>query len=261
MTLPFLISIPHGGTNYPAELKNRTIIDKFDLFDDSDPFTQEIYDVGSNVYMVAKFDIYRAFVDVNRSENMVPPKYPDGLIKSSTCYGKIIYKKGLEPDKTLSAQLINTYYAPFHHKLDLVSNSPNVILGLDCHSMASAAPQISPDTGKKRPLFCLSNAENESCDLETVKSLALAIKNSFGLGANEVKINDPFKGGFITRHYGDKPVPWIQIEMSRELYLTEKYFNNKTLEIDVNRLTELNLLFLQAITEFYNGMERKKHEN
>ncbi|MEA2109325.1 MAG: N-formylglutamate amidohydrolase, partial [Pseudomonadota bacterium] len=44
MKLPFLISIPHGGTELPDELKSRVCITDNDLFDDSDSFTQEIYE-------------------------------------------------------------------------------------------------------------------------------------------------------------------------------------------------------------------------
>ncbi|NIP61946.1 MAG: N-formylglutamate amidohydrolase, partial [Nitrosopumilaceae archaeon] len=39
--LPFLISIPHGGTNTPPELNEIACIGKKDLFDDSDPFVIE----------------------------------------------------------------------------------------------------------------------------------------------------------------------------------------------------------------------------
>ena len=42
---------------------------------------------------------------------------------------------------------------------------------------------------------------------------------------NEISINDPFHGGHITKTYGNKPVPWIQVEMNRDLYLTEPWFD------------------------------------
>lgn len=56
----------------------------------------------------------------------------------------------------------------------------------------------------------------------------------------EVTINNPFKGGFITRNYGNNPLPWIQIEMNRKIYLSEEYFDYRTLKMRGDRLTELN---------------------
>ena len=163
--LPFLISIPHGGTLFPKELIDRTVINEYDLFDDSDPFTEEIYDVDFDVLKVIKFDIFRAFVDVNRSEDMIPPEFPDGLIKSKTCYGRPVYKDGLGPDKNLTSDLIRKYYAPFHQKLKIYSNNPAFKLALDCHSMASISPDIASDKGQKRPMFCLGNVDNTSWSL------------------------------------------------------------------------------------------------
>lgn len=112
--LPFLISIPHGGTKTPPELEDPVVISPHDLFDDSDSFTQEIYDVGNNVFKVVKFDIARAFVDVSRAPHQLPPDFPDGLIKSSTCLLKPIYAENRQPDESLRNQLITKYYEPFH---------------------------------------------------------------------------------------------------------------------------------------------------
>jgi formiminoglutamase len=92
--LPVLLSIPHGGTRKPEELEGHLSITNKDLFDDSDPFVTELYDLGDKVKRVIKTDIARAFVDLNRSLQDMPPQNPDGLIKSKTCYEKPIYIKG-----------------------------------------------------------------------------------------------------------------------------------------------------------------------
>jgi N-formylglutamate amidohydrolase len=37
----------------------------------------------------------------------------------------------------------------------------------------------------------------------------------------EVAINDPFSGGYITRHHG-RERPWVQVELSRAPFLTDE---------------------------------------
>ena len=115
--LPVLLSIPHGGTKRPSELNGHLCITEHDQFDDSDPFVVEIYDLGDEVQTVIKTDIARAFVDLNRSLQDLPPKNPDGLIKSSTCYEKPIYLNGKEPDESLRKMLIEMYYKPYHRAI------------------------------------------------------------------------------------------------------------------------------------------------
>ena len=114
---PVLISIPHGGTNIPPELINRVCIQPKDIFDDMDPFTREIYDLEPWVMQAIDTDIARAFVDLNRAPDDLPPKNPDGIIKSMTCYKKPIYIKGKEPDEPLRKILIEQYYLPYHRKI------------------------------------------------------------------------------------------------------------------------------------------------
>ena len=249
--LPFLLSIPHGGTKTPPLLTDRIAASRHDLFDDSDPFTLDIYDVGPVVRKVLKAKIYRAFIDLNRSMDKMPPEFPDGLIKSETCFGKSIYKPGCGPDGPLIKKLIRMYYLPYHRQLLKFSQNPEIKLGIDCHSMAPTAPVIAPDQGKKRPIFSLGNVENHSCDRNTVEILAESLCHVFGLKQNDVKINSPFKGGYITKAYGNNPIPWIQVEMNRDLYLHEKYFDRDSLRIDRKRLQELLEMFGETLYRFY----------
>ena len=217
--LPILISIPHGGTQTPAELEDRVIITPHDLFDDSDAYTQDIYDVGNLVVKVIKTDIARPFVDMNRAPNQMPPEFPDGLIKSSTCLLKPIYKEGKHPDMTLREKCVRKYYDPFHEKIKKWSKDQRIKLGLDCHSMLPIAPDISPDRGNERPLINLGNLDGKACPDEITQVLADAFCSIYTLSSNDVTLNRPFKGGYITKTYANRPIPWIQIEMNRILYL------------------------------------------
>ncbi len=248
-----MLSIPHGGTQKPSELDGHLCIADRDMFDDSDPFVIEIYDLGEKVQQVIKTDIARAFVDLNRSLQDLPPKNPDGLIKSTTCYQKPIYIKGKEPDEVLTNTLIEMYYKPYHKKIQKSIHELDLQLCLDCHSMASIAPNISPDgNSKKRPMFCLSNQDGKTSSNEMINILAECISESFSVSRNEIALNDPFHGGYITKTYGNNPIPWIQIEMNRDLYLSKEWFDYETLSVDNKRLTALNLMFKDTLGKFYN---------
>lgn len=249
--LPILISIPHGGYKIPDEINNRISIKESDLFDDSDPYTIEIYNLGDKVSEVITTDIARAFVDLNRSPDDRPPKNTDGIVKSVTCYAIPIYITGMEPDNEIVENLIKSYYEPYHNKIKKALSQIDVELALDCHSMADIAPPISPDIGKKRPMICLGNVYGETCSMEITKKLADCFQYAFSLEESEVAINKPFSGGYIIRTYGEKPIPWIQVEMNRALYLRSTWFKRNGLKIDRSRLNDLNKMFETTLHRFF----------
>ena len=251
--LPVLLSIPHGGTQRPPELDGHLSITDKDLFDDSDPFVIEIYDLGEKVEGVVKSNIARAFVDLNRSLQDLPPQNPDGLIKSATCYEKPIYKQGSEPDDSLRSVLIELYYKPYHRSIQKSIQDLDLQLCLDCHSMASVAPNVSPDGNqKKRPMFCLSNQDGKTSSKEMLELLASCISDSYGISRSNISLNDPFHGGHITKTYGNNPIPWIQIEMNRDLYLSKSWFDVDTLSIDSSRLLGLNKKFENCLNLLFS---------
>ena len=246
--LPILLSIPHGGTRRPAELDGHLSITNKDLFDDSDPFVVELYDLGDKVQRVIKTNIARAFVDLNRSLQDMPPNNPDGLIKSKTCYDKPIYTNGKEPDDYLKTMLIELYYNPYHRAIQKSIDELDLQLCLDCHSMASTAPYFSPDkTQSKRPMFCLSNNDGQTSSQEMIELLADSISESYSIDRNEISLNDPFHGGHITKTYGNNPIPWIQVEINRNLYLSSPWFDEDALSVDSNHLQKLNKQFENSL--------------
>lgn len=252
--LPVLISIVHGGNIIPNELKERIIIGKKEIFEDIDPFTQQIYDLNEKVISIFKTNIARTFIDLSRSPDDRPPKNPDGVIKSHTCQGKKIYNEHEQPDSLLIARLLKKYYHPFHYQLkSFIEKNKNLVkLCLDCHSMAETGSAISPDKGMKRPIICLGNRYGDSAPNKFVKKLKTCFINSFELDEQQVSINKPFAGGFITRFYGNNPLPWIQVEMNRVLYLKEPYFNSTSLKVSNEIISDLKSKFYFALKNFFS---------
>ncbi len=249
-TLPFLVSIPHGGTVIPPEFKDRMALTERDLFDDSDVFSDEIYNVQGLVKHTVRFSFARAFIDVSRPVDERPPQYTDGVIKSHTCYHVPVYKKDMQPNSREQEMLIREYYNPYHAELQKTIKMPGIKIALDCHTMHAVGPAVSPDSGTPRPIINLGNLDGAASDMTLIRKLASAFCNVFQLDDRDVSLNKPFKGGYITRRYGGKPLPWIQIELNKSLYLASPWFDKPSLSMDTSRLTELNRLFSNVLYQF-----------
>ncbi len=251
---PLLISIPHGGDQLPAEVAGKIRLEMNDLLEDSDAFTLAIYHIGDAALRVIAARILRAMVDPNRAPDDLPPANPDGVIKSHTCYGKKIYKDHYEQDEVLIAQLLKNYYDDYHDQIKRAITHEDVKIAFDCHSMASHAPDIAPDPGMDRPVINLGNYHGKACDDHTTWLLAEAFRVIFHLQPHHITVNKPFAGGYITRTYGMHPIPWIQIEMNRCLFLDDRWFNPSGMEINENRLKVMNNRFERVVEHFFEMM-------
>jgi len=257
MKAPILVSIPHGGWKIADEIKDIWALSKKDAFHDGDPFTSEIYDFSDRVEFQIVMEYYRAVVDLNREPDDIAPKNPDGVIKSLTCWNVPVYKQNSLPDKQLQKFLLDKYYYPYHQQMEEQIKNPAVKLAVDCHSMAAKSPPIEADAGAVRPLICLGNLGDENGDIEPVfnrvtfspeliKFMAEEFKTVFEHEDLEVDppaaatMNVPFNGGNITRRYGGRGVPFVQIEMSRALYLSKNYFDEAGLKVKDSRIKDLN---------------------
>lgn len=207
MKLPFLVSVPHAGRNIPSEVKDICILTKDQIYADSDVGAAEIYyALEKSVEAFITSDIARAIVDLNRA----PDDFrKDGIIKTHTCYDVPVYRDF--PSRKLIEKLLTNYYHPYHQKLKKLVEKETIMVGIDCHTMAATGPPVGPDTGKSRPLVCLSNAE-VTCPDEWLLSLADCFQKIYP--REQITINKPFKGGYIIRSHSAKR-PWLQIEISR----------------------------------------------
>jgi N-formylglutamate deformylase len=243
--LPIVLSTPHGGTETPPELADRVVASRQDVFEDGDAFTREIYDLAGRVAHVQAARIARAFVDLNRAEDDRPPANPDGVVKTATCFDRPIYSEPL--DDALVERLLSRYHRPYHEGLANAAHGTGAVLGLDCHSMAAHPPPVAPDADRPRPLFCLGNGEGQTCDDRLLRQLGARLCEAFDCRSEEVALNRPFKGGYITRRHGRNPLPWIQVEMNRSLYLAEPWFGGNE-RVAPERLRELRERFWTALS-------------
>lgn len=262
--LPILVSIPHGGRKVAPEIEQIWALSEKDAFHDGDPYTASIYDFSDRVEAQLVMEYYRAVIDLNRREDDIAPANPDGVVKSHTCYNVEVYKPDCLPGPDLQEVLLHRYYRPYHDDLDQALQQENLKLGVDCHSMAAVSPPIESDAGTPRPLICLGNlgdAEGLVCKpfrrITSPPELVLFMRDEFRkVFAHEdvdlevpdiATANLPFSGGYITQRVGGGPMPFVQIEMSRALYLSPRFFDEATLVVQAGRIQDLNHKVFQVL--------------
>ena len=219
MTLPLLLSVPHAGLVIPPAVNDLCILSESEIIEDGDEGAAEIYlPLEDEVSTLVSTVVARAIVDMNRAED---DRGRDGVIKTHTCWDVQIYREPLS--ETIITELMEIYYKPYH--ASLTQHATHVKCGIDCHTMASNGPPVGPDTGIERPTICISNADC-TCPNEWITSLADCLKQVF---EKEVSINHPFKGGYIVRSHA-KELPWIQLELSRAPFFSNKEKGFRVLE-------------------------------
>jgi N-formylglutamate deformylase len=227
---PFLISVPHGGTDVPEPVRPRLLLTDKELRYYCDPATRVIFGYRDRVAAYIDTPVSRMVVDLNRPPLPLPLRDPDGIIKLMTIDGRQVWRPGMVPDMPFIHNLLMTHYFPFHQQIDELIDRHPVRIAFDCHSMLPSGSENQKDAGKARPLICLGNNGDRkgcakkgsivTCSEEWINALAGIFRDELALD-KEVALNNPFSGGFIANaHYWHKGIPWIQIEINRALYET-----------------------------------------
>jgi N-formylglutamate deformylase len=225
-----LISVPHCGTAFPSELKNQYKPELIQSPDDTDWFVDGLYDFAPSlgITMIAA-NYSRWVVDLNRDPQS-KPLYSDGRVITGLCpttnfLGEPIYK---DERKEISSDEINNrvsqYYKPYHQKIESelirLHQKFGKVLLWDCHSIRQFVPSIHSE---RFPDLILGNADGTSASSLLIDVAVDSLQTS-GFSFSH---NHPFKGGYITRHYGapKKNVHALQLEMSKVNYMDDAETN------------------------------------
>ncbi len=211
MTLPLLLSVPHGGLAVPAELAARCLLTPEQVAADGDVGAAAIYALGDRVAHHVATDVARAVLDMNRPES---DRRRDGVVKTHTCWDEPVWSAPL--DEADVERLLAAHHRPYHARLAVRDDA--VLLGVDGHTMAERGPPVGPDPGRTRPAACLSDGGGTTCPPGWFAALAEELERAL---ERPVARNDPFSGGWITRSHAAER-PWVQLELSRAPYLPEE---------------------------------------
>ncbi len=236
---PIVLTSPHSGCRYPPEFLAASRLDAMAIRRSEDSFVDEIFGRGPAMgvpMLAAAFP--RAYCDVNREAWELDPamfqdSLPDyvnaasprvlaglGTIARIVGTGEPIYRHKMlfaEAEARIAA-CWQPYHAALQGLIDTTLRKFGMCLVLDCHSMPSSAGSRSQRT----PDVVLGDVHGTSCSPQMTGFIETKLTR-LGL---RVRRNDPYAGGFITRHYG-RPrhkVHVLQIELLRSLYMDEARF-------------------------------------
>jgi N-formylglutamate amidohydrolase len=221
--LPLLISVPHDGREIPEDLRSR-MTDAGRAIPDTDWHVAKLYgfatELGANT-IVANYSRY--VVDLNRSaddESLYPGQTATGLFPEHTFAGDAVYSDGGVDDDEKAGR-IDQYWHPYHKcirdTLDTLREQHGFALLWDAHSIPSVVPRLFDG---ELPTLNLGSNNGASCESSIERAVNAAATES---NYSSV-LNERFKGGFITRHYGDPEngVHALQLEIAQRAYMTEQ---------------------------------------
>ncbi|MBN8929078.1 MAG: N-formylglutamate amidohydrolase [Rhodospirillales bacterium 69-11] len=257
-TAPVIFASPHSGRHYAPDFLAAARLDPLALRRSEDSFVDELFAAAPGCgapLLAATFP--RAYCDANREPwELDPGMFADplppwvnttsarvgaglGTIARVVASGESIYRTKLPFAE--AERRVQRYWQPFHDTLSALIEGTRATFGgcllVDCHSMPS---QTQGRTGRAVD-FVLGDAHGTACTPRAIRFVERALTD---LGY-VVRRNDPYAGGFITRHYGRprERVHALQIEIARELYMDEARIERldrfAAVQRDITQLVEM----------------------
>ena len=227
-TAPLLVSLPHDGSGVPGDIAAR-LTGSARKTPDTDWHVSRLYafarELGASM-LVPNFSRY--VVDLNRPPDDVslyPGQNTTGLCPVVQFSGEPVYLDGQQPTPDEIAGRIERYWRPYHDalraELDRIHAMHGRGLLWEGHSIKGSELRFLFDG--RLPDLNLGTAAGVSCSprLQLRLESTLAAQTDY-----DYIVNGRFKGGYITRHYGDPAngIDAVQLEISQRIYMDEASF-------------------------------------
>ena len=220
-----IVSMPHVGTFIPHSV-GAALSDCAARRPDTDWHLARLYDFLDEFdATVIAANYSRYVVDVNRppdGENLYPGQDTPRLCPIDTFQREPLYRDGVEPGAGEIARRLEAVWHPYHRRVKTeiarVRAEHGAAILWDAHSIVSEVPRLFAGT---LPDFNLGTADGASCDRALARALVVALSRQQRF---TFVLNGRFKGGYITRKYGDpgNAVQAIQLEMVESIYMQER---------------------------------------
>ena len=244
-----LISMPHNGQLIPKAIANTMTDCALDVAD-TDWYMDRLYDFANTLgayILTPKYSRY--VIDLNRNptgKSLYTGADNTELCPTSTFSSQPLYQAGQLPNDQEIQDRIEKYWQPYHQVIastlaQLKRQYSKVVL-LDAHSILSQVPRFFSGT---LPDFNFGSADGVSCD----EQLLTCIK-AINLKPYTSVFNGRFKGGYITRAYGnpENNIHAIQLELSQQTYMDEssnQYNEQKAAKVKIQLQS-----FVQCLIDF-----------
>lgn len=219
--IPLLVSIPHTGTHIPPEVTARLASDAMRALPMTDWHLHHLYDFLPEFGVTTIHATHTRFMaDLNRApepRQLYPGRFETGLVATRTFWGDDIWRE--PPTEAEIAAWREAIHAPYHAELrallEALRERHDAVVLIDAHSVASRASLLHAEL--EHDIY-LGNRDGETCG----EWLSGSVEKAFSAAGLKVVRNNPYKGGYITDHYGRLPgVEALQIEMCQRVYMDE----------------------------------------
>lgn len=222
-TAPILISIPHAGTHLTPEVASG-LSDAALPLSDTDWHIPKLYDfaraLGASI-LVGQYS--RFVIDLNRPSDDKPlyTTATTGLYPDTLFDGRATFKPGMTPTDAQRQQYLDEIWQPYHQKIQSelarMKQEFGYALLFDAHSIASVIPRLFDG---QLPDLNLGTNSGESC----APALSEILEKTCQQQTRFTHVlNGRFKGGYITRAYGqpENDVHAVQLELAQVNYMEE----------------------------------------
>ncbi len=219
--IPLIVSIPHTGTFVPDELRARLASDAMRALPMTDWHLHQLYDFLPELGVTVIHATWSRFVaDLNRPPDgaaLYPGRFETGIVARETFWGDTIWSEPPSDDEIEAWK--QAVHAPYHARLAALLDETRERFGravlIDAHSVASRANRLHSELEDD---IYLGNRDETTCGAWLVDDVQAAMEEA---GLRVVR-NHPYKGGYITAHYGEmENVESLQIEMAQRVYMDE----------------------------------------
>ena len=221
--VPLLISMPHAGLQLTPAVK-AGLIPEAQSLPDTDWHIPRLYDFAAELGASTLAAGYSRFViDLNRPSDDEPlyAGATTGLYPATLFDGVPLFIEGQVPSAAERTNYLEQIWTPYHQTLQQELARLKAEFGyallFDAHSIRSVIPHLFDG---KLPDFNLGTFNGASCDRQLATRLE-AICSGHPLYSHV--LNGRFKGGHITRCYGDpaQDIHAVQLELGQCTYMEE----------------------------------------
>ncbi|WP_249678279.1 N-formylglutamate deformylase [Pseudomonas abieticivorans] len=221
--VPLLISMPHAGLRLTPAVQ-AGLIDEAKSLPDTDWHIPQLYDFADELgASIVSAEYSRFVIDLNRPSDNKPlyAGATTGLYPETLFDGVPLFGEGLTPTQAERDSYLQQIWVPYHRTIEQelarLRDEFGYALLWDAHSIRSHVPHLFDG---KLPDFNLGTFNGASCDPQ----LAGLLENvCAGFGDYSHVLNGRFKGGHITRHFGDpaRNIHAVQLELAQSTYMEE----------------------------------------
>lgn len=219
--IPLVVSIPHTGTWLPPDVRAALASPAMHALPMTDWHLHQLYDFLPALGATTLFaTVSRFVIDLNRPpapRPLYPGRFETGLVPLETFHGQPVFREAPSAEEVEARRI--AWHTPYHARLQSLLDALRAEFGrvvlVDAHSVASGPNKLHAALEKE---IYLGDRDGATCGPQLLQ----AMLEGFQAEGLEVSVNAPYKGGYITDHYGRQDgVEAIQVEMAQRVYMDE----------------------------------------